>query len=872
MRLLFKFIIFTIPFVLISFIISIVVIIFINYRYDLNNEINHRKEISEIYASSLEKDLVTGNEEKIKILLDLLINLPPVEIVRLDLIFFDSPFQIPADLTVKEKSYDLQVIQLNNGVEDIGTLSIYYIPLENYIKPYKNLYFYIVLLFVIIIVFSLSSAASHYYNIHTSLKRFNIFIDNFIHNKTKFNSSSYTPPDDELGDMLNGFIDTLIEVNRLSVAVKQNPASIVITDIDGTIQYVNPAFTEITGYSYDEAIGQNPRVLKSGRMSDDFYVDMWQTISTGEVFRGDIINKRKDGSFLWENITVAPIFDNFNRIINYVAVKEDVSHRKETEQKLSELNEELKVSIHELNQVNEELTVTNEELNVTNDELNSSNAILDQEREQFLRILDGIPELIYVADKETNEILFANKRLSELIGRNPIGEKCYKAIQGKEEVCSFCSNFIIYSTGKPYYWNFHNPIFDRDFYIIDQAIKWTDSREVRFELAIDITDIRRMEEQLKSSEEKYRLLAENLSDVIWVLNLTKEKYTYISPSIYNLRGYTVEEAMNQSIEESLTEESAKIVIDSIEKNVKEFLDNPDKEIYYRHELRQPCKNGDIIWIETSTRYRFNKNKEIEVVGISRNITARKNYQITLEETKKKLEDLNATKDKFFSIIAHDLKNPFSGILGLTKILKEDSEIELSTEDYKEIGETIYTSADTAYKLLENLLEWSRSQTGTIKYNPFLFNLKNAINSVISINKSLADNKKITINKEIDDIDIFADINMLNTIIRNLLTNAIKFTREGGVISVISSVNKYEVMIKVIDNGVGINKNIIDKLFKINNKISTVGTNKEHGTGLGLLLCKEFVDKHGGIIGVESEEGKGSTFYFTIPIPDSIEEN
>lgn len=230
---------------------------------------------------------------------------------------------------------------------------------------------------------------------------------------------------------------------------------------------------------------------------------------------------------------------------------------------------------------------------------------------------------------------------------------------------------------------------------------------------------------------------------------------------------------------------------------------------------------------------------------------------------KELHESNATKDKFFSIIAHDLKNPFNSILGLTGILKNNSEL-YSPDKTKKIIEALDNSANNAYKLLENLLQWSRSQLNRIDFSPETQNLFTVVEEIISIYSSEADRKTLTVENSINtDTTIYADINMLNTIIRNLLSNAIKFTPENGKINLKAEKMNQQTILKITDTGIGIPKNKIEILFEPGSKVSTLGTNKESGTGLGLIICKEFMTKHKGEISVDSNE-TGTSFSLSFP--------
>ena len=233
----------------------------------------------------------------------------------------------------------------------------------------------------------------------------------------------------------------------------------------------------------------------------------------------------------------------------------------------------------------------------------------------------------------------------------------------------------------------------------------------------------------------------------------------------------------------------------------------------------------------------------------------------LAQKVEELAILNARKDRFFSIIAHDLKNPFGGTMSLCDyILNHD----LENSEIIKLVNAIRQSSKMGFKLLENLLEWSRSQTGKISHQSDTFRMDKIIDTVFQLYSSSLKKKNIQFVSNItEDIYVLADINMVDTILRNLVSNAIKFTPQNGKIVIAASIKNDIVEMSVTDNGIGINQQDIDKLFKLDSKLTRLGLNKERGTGLGLILCKEFVEKNHGQIWVNSEEGKGTTFSFTL---------
>jgi PAS domain S-box-containing protein len=237
----------------------------------------------------------------------------------------------------------------------------------------------------------------------------------------------------------------------------------------------------------------------------------------------------------------------------------------------------------------------------------------------------------------------------------------------------------------------------------------------------------------------------------------------------------------------------------------------------------------------------------------------------IKENEIRLKELITTKDKFFNIIAHDLKNPFTSLLGASELLY-DNITQMSGENVKKLALILNDSAKGGYSILQNLLDWSRSQTGQLRFNPENVNLKTIIDENIDNLQLQVNNKEINLKSDQgDDLFITADKNMINTVLRNLLSNAVKYTSKNGIIRVMVAQNKGKITLSVKDTGIGISKEKADSLFKLENSLSLPGTEKEQGTGLGLKLCKEFTEKMGGRIWVESKLGEGSEFKFTIPI-------
>jgi two-component system sensor histidine kinase/response regulator len=366
----------------------------------------------------------------------------------------------------------------------------------------------------------------------------------------------------------------------------------------------------------------------------------------------------------------------------------------------------------------------------------------------------------------------------------------------------------------------------------------------------DINLRKQAEQSLIQNEEKSRLLIKNSNDIILIVNENGEQF-FISDAVENITGYTAEELYGNILDVIHPED-----VELVTQHWNEVLSNPNKSsrVQYRHKH----KVRGFVWLEAVAQ-EFLENPSIKGVIVNiRDITAHK-------ESETKLKELNATKDKLFSIIAHDLKSPFNGLLGFSEILNENIRT-FPIEKSEEIITTINSTAKQTLVLLENLLTWANTQTGQFDFKPENQSLKPIIQAIVVVLNSSASIKNITINSFLsDDITAYADLNMLKTVLRNLISNAIKFTDSGGKVDINTVSDKNQIKITVADDGVGMNEETISKLFRIDATLTTKGTANESGSGLGLILCKEFVEKHGGKIWIESEVGKGSKFVFTLPL-------
>ncbi|MBL7969272.1 MAG: PAS domain-containing sensor histidine kinase [Prolixibacteraceae bacterium] len=369
----------------------------------------------------------------------------------------------------------------------------------------------------------------------------------------------------------------------------------------------------------------------------------------------------------------------------------------------------------------------------------------------------------------------------------------------------------------------------------------------------DITHRHKAAEQLKQSELKYRTLIESMPDGVY-RTTPDGKFVEANPAMVKILGYNDQEDLMK------IDIKTQLYFNPEDRESVDLTENPDDLDVYP--LRK--KDGSVVWVEDHGWYVKDEAGDILFhEGVLRDVTERKMSEMQLLKFSEELQELNATKDKFFSIIAHDLKSPFNSVIGLSEIIKNEAK-HLDIATIEQYAGMIYTTSTNTFRLLENLLEWARIQRSQIIIRPVSVILKNVVADVIEIMVDKANSKMIAIINYIpDNLIAIADEDMLKTVLRNLISNALKFTPVNGKVEISASMERTEVEISVKDNGIGIQPEEMEKIFKIGSNISKRGTQNEKGTGLGLILCKEFIEKMGGKIWVESTVGIGSRFIFTL---------
>ena len=378
----------------------------------------------------------------------------------------------------------------------------------------------------------------------------------------------------------------------------------------------------------------------------------------------------------------------------------------------------------------------------------------------------------------------------------------------------------------------------------------------------EITEQRRAEEALRESEEKFRNLVE-FAEFGIILHDKNYKKTYFNKAFSRITGFSDNELEGMTaidlMGQNKKEEFEKIFNNLIEKGHSTF------------ELEIEKKSGKKVYINNKSKVLKDINGNISgFLTVIDDITFERKSAKDLEQYAKDLAEMVSNRDKLFSIISHDLRSPFNGIMGLSKLIDETLD-EIEPDELKNLIHVLSQTSAKVYNLLETLLEWSRLQQGKIAYNPRTENLKEIIGIAIDLMKQNLREKEISLTNEIDaDLICRMDVDMISTVIRNLIANSIKFTFHGGEINIRSERKENNwIAVSVTDNGIGMDESTRSHLFSPELNKSLPGTDGEHGSGLGLMLSKEFIAMHGGVICVESEPGKGSTFTFTIPAAEAF---
>jgi PAS domain S-box-containing protein len=506
-----------------------------------------------------------------------------------------------------------------------------------------------------------------------------------------------------------------------------------------------------------------------------------------------------------------------------------------------------------------ELEVHKVELEVRNEELIHAKEQSERAFRRFTELFDFAPTGYFTLSKE-GDIIEINIYGSQMLGKDR------KALHNSR------FGFFVSDDTKPIFNLFLNMIFKNKGKETCEVILSADENPLLWVqltgcvtkegdqcliCGVDITERKHLEDQLREREEWFRTLHENAT--IGLYRTTPDgRILFANPAMVRMLGYSsFEELSTRNLQKSGFESSSP-------RNQFLELINKEGEVMGL-ESAWTRKDDTLIYIRESARaFKDLQGEILYYDGAVEDITEGRKAEQDFERKNEELLKVVAEKDKFFSIIAHDLRSPFQTLLGFTRLMVENLPT-LTLDEIQKIAMSMRNSANKLFNLLENLLEWSQMHRGLTSFKLQSFLLLNGITPIIELVRESAEKKLIRIDFDVpEDLRVTADAQMFDSIIRNLVTNAIKFTPQSGKITISAkSISDEIVEISVQDTGVGMNNKMLDQLFRLDKLATCKGTEGEPGSGLGLIICKDFIEKHNGTLRVESEEGKGSIFSFSL---------
>ncbi len=646
------------------------------------------------------------------------------------------------------------------------------------------------------------------------------------------------------------------ELRKLSQAVKQSPASIVITNVNGIIEYVNPRFTSVTGYTPEEAIGQNPRILKSGEKPPQEYKILWQTILSGEEWRGEFHNMKKSGELFWESASISPIKNEKGETTHFLAVKEDISAQKEALGKLAESEERYRSLF----------------------EFNTAVMILIEPKEAVIKGANQAACSFYGYKKE--ELVGMNIAQINTLPQDEIFERIEQVVKNKTDHLFFRHKLAsgeirdvelhvggIKINGEDLLYAIIHDITERR--IAEMEV---DEYRNRLENLVEkrTSKLKKVNRLLKREIEKLRLADEKILGQIYFLRtlintipipvFIKDHnmvYTDCNRMFENFFGIKKIDLIGKTTIELLPPDVTKLQEDLD----KELLNDPGEHMYeVTISTRRNTVHDVIVYKAT---YKRGDGTIGGIVGVMLDITPQKKMQNEIKVALEKEKELNEMKSRFISTASHEFRTPLTSILVSSDLLEMYGK-NWPEEKFLEHVEKIQKGVQYMTELLDDVLTMSRAENKNQKYNPSNVNLYELCRIIVEESKVTAKEiHKITFDYSAEDKAFSLDPKLLKYVLANLLSNAIKYSPLGGRINLKVEMEEEALLFSVTDEGIGIPEddlNIIFEPFHRGNNIGTIA-----GTGLGMSIIKKSVEEQGGTIDVISELNKGSRFTVKLPV-------
>jgi PAS domain S-box-containing protein len=625
------------------------------------------------------------------------------------------------------------------------------------------------------------------------------------------------------------------QLRKLSRAVEQSSSSVVITDLAGNIEYANPKFTEITGYALEEVMGQNPRVLKSGSQPQEFYADLWATITSGREWHGEFCNRRKNGELYWESASISPIRDASGEITHYVAIKDDITERRRIEQEIA------------------------------------------QQKQLLENTLESLTHPFYVVDAEDYSIKIANSA-ARALGESGVST-CHALTHKSPTPCDStehaCPMVEVKRTKKPVILeHVHEdaegnprimevngyPIFDDDGNVVQMI-----------EYSIDITERKEFEEQLKKSEDRIRTMVDNIPGVVYRC-LMDDAWTmlFISDEIEVLSGYPASDFLGEDAKRTFASIMHEDDIEPVAENAQKAV---DERVPYTNEYRVIDKDGNVHWVYARGKAIYDEDgTPLYLDGTIFDVTEKKVMELQLEDARDAAESASRAKSTFLANMSHELRTPMNAIIGYSEMLAEDAEDEGHDEMVPDL-EKINAAGKHLLALINDILDLSKIEAGRMDLFLETFDLRQMLDEAVATVMPLITKNENKLETEFaDDLgNVRVDLTKLRQALFNLLSNAAKFT-DGGTITLAAKKGLRDgqewLELSVADTGIGIAADKLDAVFEEFSQADDSTTRDYGGTGLGLPISRRFCQMMGGDITISSKLGKGTTF--TIELPSRID--
>jgi PAS domain S-box-containing protein len=621
------------------------------------------------------------------------------------------------------------------------------------------------------------------------------------------------------------------ELRKLSRAVEQSSSTVVITDLAGCIEYANPKFTETTGYALEEAIGQNPRVLKSGAQPEEFYADLWATISSGREWRGEFCNRKKNGELYWESASISPIRDVSGKITHYVAIKDDITERRKIEREIAEQKQLLENTL---------------------ESLTHPFYVIDA-NDYTIKIANSAARALGAAGVTTCHSL-SHKRDSPCDSEE---HRCPLVEVKKSKQPCIVEHIHEDAAGNPRIMEVNGyPIFDDDGKVVQMI-----------EYSIDITERKEAEEELKRSEERIRTMVDNIPGVVYRC-LMDDAWTmlFISDEIEVLSGYPASDFLGENPVRTFASIMHEDDIEPIAVNAEKAV---DEKVPYTNEYRVIDKDGKVHWVLARGKAIYDEDGiPLYLDGTIFDVTEKKVMELQLEDARDAAESANRAKSTFLANMSHELRTPMNAIIGYSEMLAEDAEDEGHDEMVPDL-EKINAAGKHLLALINDILDLSKIEAGRMELFLETFDLRKMLDEAVATVMPLITKNENTLETDFaDDLgNVRVDLTKLRQALFNLLSNAAKFT-DGGTITLAASKEMRDaaewLLLSVADNGIGIGSDKLDAVFEEFSQADDSTTRDYGGTGLGLPISRRFCQMMGGDITVSSVLGKGTTFTIVVP--------